>query len=266
MDRQHITRKVLKRNFLKEIIMRLDFQGVLQAEMEAVLHEAKTFLKQNGFDRYTENVNNQIVNNGNIIQQVKDKDYLFSSENLGYNVSLSTTCVVLSVKTQGYSSFDDYSKIFQGIIDIYRKKIDFFTCKRFGLRKINFCFVNELSAVNKYFSETYYNCHTTNASFEMLNIERKDSLAYENENLNLKYAVEQGMLGTDKVYKVTLDTDIYLLEQAEIEKILSNQRCLSEINELVFGIYIDSLTDKMIELLCDEEAEMDGIVGIEDNE
>ena len=103
-------------------------------------------------------------------------------------------------------------------------------------------------------------------SFETQNIERKDSLACGNQKLNLKYAVEQGKLGEDKVYKVTLDTDIYLIEQTEIEKMLSDEQGLSAINEIVFKIYLASITDNMIDLLCNEEVEIDDVVGIEDNE
>ena len=73
-------------------------------------------------------------------------------------------------------------------------------------------------------------------------------------------------MGEDKVYKVTLDTDIYLIEQTEIEKMLSDEQGLSAINEIVFKIYLASITDNMIDLLCNEEVEIDDVVGIEDNE
>lgn len=268
MDRQHIGRTDLKRNFLNEVIMRLDFQGVFQAEMESVLIKAKLFLKQKGFDRYIEKVNNQIINNDGTIQDVKSQIvYSFSSENSGYKLDLSTTCVVLSVKTQGYSSFEEYSEIFRHLIDIYRDKIAFFTCKRFGLRKINFCFVNEIGAVNKYFSNKYYSCHVPDVSFEPQNIERKDHLTCGNKKLNLIYAVEQGKLGDKDAYKVTLDTDIYLIEQTEIEKMLSDQQGLLAINDIAFKIYLASITDNMIELLRNGKIAIDNcIMGIEDNE
>ena len=45
MQREKITRNDLKKNFLKKIIMRLDFQGVLQAEMESIILKVKPFLR-----------------------------------------------------------------------------------------------------------------------------------------------------------------------------------------------------------------------------
>ena len=84
-------------------------------------------MKEKGFDRYAEKVNSQIINDGGTIQEIKSQIvYSFSSENSGYSLDLSTSCVVLSVKTQGYSSFDDYSEIFRHLINIYKNKIDFF--------------------------------------------------------------------------------------------------------------------------------------------
>lgn len=61
MDRLKIQRSDLKKNFLKEIIMRLDFQGVLQAEMEKILLEVKLYLKEKSFNRYEESIANQVV-------------------------------------------------------------------------------------------------------------------------------------------------------------------------------------------------------------
>ena len=52
----------------------------------------------------------------------------------------------------------------------------------------------------------------------------------------------------------------------EIEKMLSDEQGLSAINEIVFKIYLASITDNMIDLLCNEEVEIDDVVGIEDNE
>lgn len=45
METNKIERNYFKQNFLKEIIIRLDFQGVLQAEMEEILMKVKPYLK-----------------------------------------------------------------------------------------------------------------------------------------------------------------------------------------------------------------------------
>ena len=90
---------------------------------------------------------------------------MFTAEASGFMVELSTSYIVLTVRTQSYASFEDYASIFCYIADTYRKKIDFFTVKRFGLRKINFCFVKDKAKITKYFSESYYNCEEPISDF-----------------------------------------------------------------------------------------------------
>ena len=51
MERK-LERNQLKKNFLKEIIMRLDFQGVLQAEMEKILIKVKPYLNDKAHSHF----------------------------------------------------------------------------------------------------------------------------------------------------------------------------------------------------------------------
>lgn len=60
MERKDIEHLSFKHNFLKEIILRLDFQGVLQGEMDKILMKIKPYLKSKGFGRYEQQINNEI--------------------------------------------------------------------------------------------------------------------------------------------------------------------------------------------------------------
>ena len=55
-----ITRTDFQFNFLKNIIVRIDFEGVLEAEMEKVLMLIKPYLKDKGFSRYMRKISNEI--------------------------------------------------------------------------------------------------------------------------------------------------------------------------------------------------------------
>ena len=268
MERSSITRNDLKKNFLKEIIMRLDFQGVLQMEMEGILLDVKPYLKEALFNRYEEKVVNQIVNEGTSVTDVKSQMvYSFTAESLGYLIELSNTSVTLTVRSQTYSSFDEYSAIFCHIVSIYKKKIDFFTVKRFGLRKINFCFIKNRNEINQYVVSSYYNCDAPIEGFESQAIEHVDRLSDSASNLNLRYVIEGGTLETEHFYKVTLDSDIYTLDQDKITEIMFNAASLKEINEKLFRIYLNVLTDYFLEILTtDSVSASDSIVGVELNE
>lgn len=66
-----ITRTDFRFNLLKNIIVRIDFQGVLEVEMEKILMLIKPYLKDQGFSRYMRKRSNEIeVNVSNLNQQI----------------------------------------------------------------------------------------------------------------------------------------------------------------------------------------------------
>lgn len=266
INKSSVSRNDLKRNFLKEIIMRLDFQGVFTTEMESVLVAVKPYLKEKSFTRYEQKITNQILAEGNIPDVKSQVAHVFTAEASGFMVELSTSYIVLTVRTQSYASFEDYASIFCYIADTYRKKIDFFTVKRFGLRKINFCFVKDKAKITKYFSESYYNCEEPISDFTTKESTRSDKLFDGKHNINMNYAVEEGMLGEEIVYKITLDSDIYLSAQNDIEQAVFEETALKEINEKLFRIYINVITEDLIEVLTSDQApSSDEILGVDDN-
>lgn len=263
-----VNRSDLKQNFLKEIIMRLDFQGVLQAEMEKILLQVKPYLKEKSFNRYEEKVSNQIINNGMNVTDVSSQIvYSFMSETSGYTMEISNTSIVLTVSSQTYSPFSDYADIFCHLAKIYGDTIDFFTVKRFGLRKINFCFIKNREDINKYFVPDYYCCETPIKDYTSLATERIERFTDGSSNINLKHAIEEGKLDEEIFYKVTLDSDIYIAEQKNIENVIFDDKSMDEINDKLFRVYLNAITDEFLELLCSEDGmDSDKIVGVELNE
>ena len=268
MDRNMIERSSLKKNFLKEIIVRLDFQGVLQAEMEEILLLVKSYLKKKTFDRYEEKTVNQLVKKDDLSADIKSRIvYCFFAEAAGYELKLSNTSVILSVRSQSYSKFEEYSAIFRQIANIYIDKITSFEVKRFGLRKINFCFIHNRCEINKYFVSSYYNIDSPIDNSRILANERVDKLSYGKNNVNLRYAIEEGKVGEEVIYKVSLDSDIYSVDKAEITDIIHDETYMKEINDKLFRIYINVLKDELIDILCSEdEVPVGTVLGVDFNE
>lgn len=263
-----IERYQLKKNFLNEIIMRLDFQGVLQAEMERILLKVKPYLKEKSFNRYNENINNQAVIEGTSVKEATSQiEYCFSAETTGYTLKLSNTSIILSVRTAGYSPFEDYSEIFTHIATIYKEVIDFFTAKRYGLRKINYCYVKRMEDIEVYFDPRYYCCHEPITGYNAIAIDRISHLTDGKKNLNLKFAIDQGEIEKDSYYRVTLDADIYTLDEETITSILEDEGQLMATNEALFKVYCGVITEPLFNILSsDEENIPDGLAGIENNE
>lgn len=263
-----IERNQLKRNFLDEIIMRLDFQGVLQAEMEKILLVVKPYLKEKQFNRYSENVNNQAVFEGASVKEASSQiEYSFINEVCGYTLKLSNTSIILSVKTTGYSPFENYSEVFSHVSEIYKNEIDFFTVKRFGLRKINYCYVKNLDEIEIYFDPTYYCCHEPIEDFGTMKTNRVSQLSDGKRNLNLRFAVDQGEIDKDQYYRVTLDSDIYSIDESTILDLIGTRQSMQAVNEILFKVYCNVLSDQLIEILSNEEKVIpEGLAGIESNE
>lgn len=268
MMQKNIERSQFKKNFLKEVIIRLDFQGVLQAEMEKILLVVKPYLKSKAFNRYNEKINNQtVIKDASITETASQIVYSFMDENSGYTLELSTTSIILSVKSVSYSPFESYSEIFSYVADVYKKQIDFFTVKRFGFRKINFCFVNDLNSVGNYFEAKYFGVEEPVAGFDMRNVNRTSQLSDGKKNINLRYIIERGEIDKDIYYKVTLDADIYSLDEKTITSILEKDGDLTAINGTLFEIYCGAITDHFADILLSEEENLpEGLVGVEDNE
>lgn len=264
-----VDRKQLKRNFLKEIVMRLDFQGVLQAEMEKILIEAKPYLKAQSFNRYNEKINNHAFFNkiGTIKEATSQVIYSFVSDNLGYTIELSSTSIILLSNNSIYSPFENYASIFTRVAEIYKDKIDFFTVKRFGLRKINFCFIKKSEDIILYFKKVHYDINKTVKNFEIENSAKVLQLKNGHQNLNLQYLIQHGELNKEPHYKVIFDSDIFLSDEDTINKLLESKEQMALINVVLFNVFCNALTDKFIEILSTTDVELpEGLLGVEDNE
>lgn len=262
MEQKNITRSSFKHNFLKQIIIRLDFQGVLHTEMEQVLVKVKPYLKNKGYNRYDERqISNDVEETGNIVL------HSFINDNSGYVVELSVKHICIKVNTVKYIPFENYAETFMDISKMYRSVIDFFTVKRFGIRKINFCFIRNKEHISKYFNPKYFDCYSLFDQSEIIEKEKKEIFLVDDYKLNLLCGIVQGQLNEQNVYQLTLDTDIYIDDTDRIEKCIYTDENISLLNEKLFMIYKDSITDEFVNMLISEEDIMqDEIIGVDRNE
>lgn len=276
MDSTGVKRSSFKYNFLKQIILRLDFQGVLPMEMEGILIKIKPFLKGKDFNRYEQRVENEIEIPMGLFQSINEQPmpavhniniHCFIDENKGYSVDLSTNFICMKVNAAKYISFDDYADTFMGLVNIYRETIDFLTVKRFGLRKINFCFLKEIEFLNKYFNPQYFSSYSLFDNTEVFASEKKENFKTDNGKINLICGVSQGQLEGKIIYKISLDSDIYIDNTKEIETIIFENNQITDLNDKLFYIYLDAITNEFGNMLCNDETEWsEEIIGVEKNE
>ena len=173
----------------------------------------------------------------------------------------------MSVRTAGYSPFEDYSEIFSNITAIYQANIVFFTVKRFGLRKINYCFVRRMEDIGMYFDSKYYCCEEPISGYSTVAINRTSQLTDGKKRLQLKFAVDQGEIEQKEYYRITVDVDIYTVDEDTIISIISDKKQMMATNETLFRVYSGVITEKLFDILSSDDINIpDGLEGIESNE
>lgn len=277
MEKSKLQRADFHYNFLKNIIVRLDFQGVLEAELEQVLPEVKRYLKSKEFDRYAEKNNNQInieLTNIDGIQECtpfkgvrNQRIYSFTNDDKGYTLDVSTDFICLNINSTTYIPFEEYQMLVPDIASILREKIDFFTVKRYGIRKINVCLVNKKENIRTLFSNERFGYFNGLPEIATLASGHRDTFSTENFRINLTCDINQGKANNAEVYRVSLDIDVYLDDKEKIEMVLSANDEALKMNDLIFAIYLDALTNEFKGALTSEgDFSIEGVLGVEPNE
>lgn len=272
-----IKRNEFHHNFLKSVIVRLDFQGVLESEMEKILVHVKPYAKEQGFSRYLEKNANRIdiavmdkgkpesLETTNRVQ--RQKVYSFIDENRGYVLDVSCTFICLTINTSHYTPFDNYCGIIPFVAGVYRENIDFFTVTRFGIRKINECLIEDKKRVQQFFNPAFFNYFDCIDNVNTVQSNHINVFSSGKYRVNFISNLTQGQFDGKTVYSIRLDIDAYLDKQDDVLALLNTQDQQVEINELIFKIYVSSLTEHFIELLTSEDDFDSGILmGVERND
>jgi len=269
-----ITREELRYNFLKTIIIRFDFQGVFEPEIENILPQIKKYLKLKGFKRYEKNKNNHIeinVSDDNSsypeVNKVQSREvHSFTNEDRGYVLDISSSFICLNVSTTKYLPFEEYSAIISDIVDTCKKNIDFFTITRIGIRKINICMLADKERIKDFFSSKYFGYFEEVEDINTLMSARKDVFFVNDYKVNLQCNIEQGNANSERLFRVSLDMDIYIDNQSIIETAY-NSDGLQKMNEILFDIYISTLTNDFLKALSGKNEKLfNGLIGVEQNE
>lgn len=272
-----VRRNDFHHNFLKRVIVRLDFQGVLESEMEKVLVDVKPFAREQGFSEFIEKradeIDIAVVDKG-IPESVETtnsvrrrKVYSFTDEKRGFVLNVSNNFICLTINTMRYIPFEEYSGIVPLVANIYKENIDFFTVIRFGIRKINECLIENKSNIQRYFDSTLFNYYNQIDGVNTIQSNHTDIFDRDNYHINLISKIAQGKLEEKTVYSVRLDIDAYLNSKEDILVMLDKEEKRIEINELIFEIYTSALTDDFMALLQSDEDFDNGIMmGVERND
>lgn len=279
-------RAEIKHNFLKQIIFRLDFQGVLNDDVEkCVMQLRQKFFEagyinmgnrtENEFDFQVKmNLNIPNENQFSISNTNQSLVYNFTSNNKEI-LEISKSFFTLTVDIEKlYEKFDKYVTLLAESIEVIKNVSPYFNALRIGLRKINICFLDNIADLSTYFSRAAFNIDDVVNQFSdygcaasnMVTILSKDDYQI-NYVRNIQEGVMQQEDGSQNpTYQIVIDIDVYKEGNKEILALLSDKQNVENNlklqNTIEFEVFIKSLNNELIELLKQDSFQNNAIRGV----
>lgn len=246
-------RQDLKNNFLKSLVFRIYFSGMMDADVEKFIQEIRSELL--GRDYLTLKEEYEDIENLKL--------YVFSSEK-GKELKISKSYILFEIDIeQNETLFSKYVPLISFIINELKKR-EYLQFDRIGLKKVNACIL-----LNKYKLSDYFNnnvlCRFNNDSPVT---QVADEFTIDQYNVKYNRRFQEGFFSYNKKrktgYQIILDIEAYLEEFSVDEIIRSNNSkdILTKLNDAIFEIYISSLTDGFIQNLTKEDFIDENMLGV----
>lgn len=271
-----VSRSEIKHNFLKQIIFRLDYKGIMDTDVNSCVSSLREKLVGNGFSDFSVRTENHIdfqvkmelnipVEDQNpfyIQNTSSDQVFSFKSEDEKNLFEISKSFMTLTICVdEKYDGFDPYLHLLVSIIDSIKNTSPFFKVIRIGLRKINLCFIENLNDISKYFKKGAFSINETMECMTGLTCKASNTttiLEQEPYQINYIRNIQAGIMqidnGKDKViYQLALDCDVFCDDIRKNMELLSEEKVIRDTlitqNTVAYNCYINSLTEEFIEKL-----------------
>lgn len=280
MDKKSIGRDALKYNFLKKIIIRFDYDGMDDTELDQVISGISLELKEHGYTNRTVETAREMQiqlddpesgNYGEVYgKKVREqKVFVFRNGNPQVKLGISSSSACINIEETKYVDCLTYCDVLWKVMKIISEseKVPFFQFKRFGLRKINQCILKDINCLNDYFEPSHYHIfrfqNMDNIKEKIMQI--RESLEIDDYNINLNRMLIRGEVRGQEAYQVNYDADIYLLDEESIEELIQNKDKIAKMNDWLFELYKDAVTETFLNQLIDGTFDSDMIIGVEAN-
>ena len=275
--KSNIKREDLKNNFLKNVIMRIDYSGIAEVELDNIIAEIKSVFKMYGYNKlkeeYLTEMDFELQDPENMemegmpVREIRRKRaYVFVNEEKGIKCKVSAHFTSVSVQSQKYISFSEYSETLISVMKILKNKMEFLNFVRFGIRKVNQCIIKDICSLNEYFDRKFFQIYGLEKGNIPKLVESKDCFIDGKYNVNLARMVIMGEYDGKAACQVVLDTDIYITDAENIEELFSENTEIVEMNDKLFELYKEALADVFIENLTKINYNDNNIIGVESNE
>ena len=242
-----------------------------------IIAKVKPIFKTDGYDKLNEEYLTEmdfqlqdpeiIETDGLPVKEIRKKRaHVFINDEKGIECKLSTQFTFVSIQSQKYIPFSEYSKTIMNVMTTLKKEVDFLSCTRFGIRKVNQCIIRNINSINEYFDKKFFRIYgLDNGNIPKL-FENKDCFVAGKYNVNLMRMAIMGEYDDEVAYQIVLDSDIYITKSEDINELFNGDTEITTMNEELFSLYKEALTETFIEKLGKEDYRDSNIIGIEHNE
>lgn len=284
-----IKRRDIKHNFLRRIILRLDYDGIV--DIKDTLKNIEDKLPSYGFVEMTAEFINEAefeLDDPNMIESqlsipLKDlhkiETFKYRNENKNIILEINKLYTSLTINIDKYMEFERYCNIFAGVIDSIKKQNIYINPTRLGLRKINDCIIKDKSKFENYFNSEYFSDITMKLSqdgfnSEKINTQFVDTIMHDEFMFNYARIASSGVLSVNgseyDVYQVVIDIDGYTHDNIKLKSIINNgdelKSQLIKVNGNLFDLYIRTLNCRFAEELTHTNFTRDDILGVSKND
>lgn len=274
--KENFKREDIHYNFLKNITIRFDFDGVDESELEGVLGKISQELKKKGYTSRTKEICKEmdfniddpekIETDGLFARNVRQQQvFVFHNKDEHIKLKISSTFAFISINKTKYVNCLEYCGVLLKVMKIVRKEVTYFNCRRFGLRKINQCFLMDITKLNDFFESKHYHLFHFGEKSNPKVTQLKDSFFVGDYNINLMRTIVRGEIGDQEAYQIIFDSDIYILGNQEVHSLILEEG-VSNMNDILFELYKDVVTEKFLQQLNDGTFDEQIIKGVEKNE
>lgn len=267
MEKNKIKRADLKSDFLKQTIVRIDYDYMFDEYVENTMKNVDKYLNDKGytiknsfvsqfglkvdFDKLNTDMNMNIIDTINVESDKREKFVSFINEEKHIKIDITREYSAITVDYVKHIHFDEICEIFNKIVEELHKARKNLQIKRIGLRKVNIFILNNIEQIEKYFEKDVFVFSSSNLdTYKFVGKNSYDNYIYKDYMVNQIANIAQGYLQTNGESKLmnqlALDFDIYKENPKE-------DVSLEDMNNSLFEIYKNSLTENFLNELTKEE-------------
>lgn len=253
-----MSKKIYKRNFLKDVIFRIDFVNPINVNdfVKDNLSELKKLyplysplkLKKNNIKVNLDDKKGGTVER----EEIEQTNQIFFNSNRTSKMEISSKTLVINYKV--YNNFDPLYKDIEHVLNLMIKSSNI-VVGRTGLRYINIFENNDFSSIEwkKYIKESMLFCEDWGGNnvlqhMSVANLKKEECL------LKIQYGLFNGEMPNDRVKEsYILDIDASSYQMCDLEVVKSQ---IKDWNEYIREIFEYSITEQMKEVLNNESSRL----------